>query len=429
MNPVSPRQQNPRLRGGRLALAAAVFASLLALGGHAGVAPAENLDRQLHRGQARLDRVEQRSSAVSASIEQQNREIDALIGQVAALQSRRAAVEQELAAKQAELDRATAALERQRRHLEVVRGQLKRALKVLRRWLVTVYVSGNPDVLSVIANSASWSDVVSQSEYLGQIRDYEGTVVRRVQEIRDQTRAAVKRLTETRQQISDARDAIAAEEEQLAGMEATLQARHSELEAAQSARQQALDSLQGKADALRNNLSSVSDQIAQRRAAAEQQAAAPAPAPGVSAPAPTPASVPGESATLLPNGQAAAPASAPAAVKAVIAAANSIATTPYIWGGGHGSFSSPGYDCSGAVSFALNGGGFLSSPLDSTGLETWGVPGAGSWITVYANSGHAFAVIAGLRWDTSGDVSGSGPRWHTDMASTAGFIARHPSGY
>ncbi len=119
--------------------------------------------------------------------------------------------------------------------------------------------------------------------------------------------------------------------------------------------------------------------------------------------------MPGESATLLSNGQAAAPASAPAAVKAVIAAANSIATTPYVWGGGHGSFSSSGYDCSGAVSFALNGGGFLSSPLDSTGLETWGVPGAGSWITVYANSGHAFAVIAGLRWDTSGDVSGTGP--------------------
>ncbi|MGZ8667079.1 MAG: hypothetical protein ACXWZM_08210 [Solirubrobacterales bacterium] len=427
MSPVSPRQQIPRLRGGRLALAAAVFASLLALGAQAGVAPAENLQRQLHRGQARLDRVEQRSGAVSASIEQRNREIDTMIGQVAALQSRRAAVEQELAAKQAELDRATAALERQRRHLEVVRGQLKRALKVLRRWLVTVYVSGNPDVLSVIANSASWSDVVSQSEYLDQIGDYEGTVVRRVQEIRDQTRAAVKRLTETRQQISDARNAIAAEEQQLAGMEATLQARHSELVAAQSARQQALDSLQGKAAALRDNLSSVSGQIAQRRAAAEAPAAAPAP--DVPAPTPAPVSVPGESATLLPNGQAAAPASAPAAVKAAIAAANSIATTPYVWGGGHGSFSSPGYDCSGAVSFALNGGGFLSSPLDSTGLATWGVPGAGSWITVYANSGHAFAVIAGLRWDTSGDVSGSGPRWHTDMASTAGFIARHPSGY
>jgi hypothetical protein len=129
------------------------------------------------------------------------------------------------------------------------------------------------------------------------------------------------------------------------------------------------------------------------------------------------------------SGDAAAPASAPAAVKNAIAAANQIDTTPYVWGGGHGSFESSGYDCSGAVSFALNGGGFLSSPLDSTGLETWGSPGPGRWITVYANAGHAFAVIAGLSWDTVGDVSGTGPRWHTTTESTAGFIARHPDGY
>ena len=289
-------------------------------------------------------------------------------------------------------------------------------------------------MLSVIANSASWSDVVSQSEYLGQIKDYEGTVVEAGPGDTRSDQAAVKRLAETRAQISDARDAIAAEEDQLAGMEATLQARHSQLVAAQSARQQALDSLQGRAAALRDNLSSVSDQIAQRQAA--RQAGRPRPPPRLRAhppPLPPPRRPPRRSRAsrrpCCPTGRPPPRPSAPPAVKAVIAAANSIATTPYVWGGGHGSFTSSGYDCSGAVSFALNGGGFLSSPLDSTGLETWGVPGAGSWITVYANSGHAFAVIAGLRWDTSGDVSGTGPRWHTDMASTAGFIARHPSGY
>ncbi len=138
---------------------------------------------------------------------------------------------------------------------------------MLREWLVTVYVSGNPDVLSVIANSASWSDVVSQSEYLGQIKDYEGTVVEAGPGDTQSDPAAVKRLAVTRAQISEARDAIAAEEDQLAGMEATLQARHSQLVAAQSARQQALDGLQGRAAALRDNLSSVSDQIAQRQAA------------------------------------------------------------------------------------------------------------------------------------------------------------------
>ncbi|MGH2982221.1 MAG: hypothetical protein ACRDKV_09305, partial [Solirubrobacterales bacterium] len=145
--------------------------------------------------------------------------------------------------------------------------------------------------------------------------------------------------------------------------------------------------------------------------------------PAPAAPAPL---APGDRAQLLPDGNAAAPASAPAAVKAAIAAANQINETPYVWGGGHGSFTSSGYDCSGAVSYALNGAGLLSSPLDSTGLTTWGVAGAGRWITVYANAGHTYAVIAGLRWDTSG---GAGPRWHSDLASTSGFIARHPDGY
>ena len=108
-------------------------------------------------------------------------------------------------------------------------------------------------------------------------------------------------------------------------------------------------------------------------------------------------------------------------------ARDAIATTPYIWGGGHGSFESSGYDCSGAVSYALHGGGFLESPLDSTGLETWGEPGPGKWITVYANAEHAWMMIAGLAFDT---VGGPGPRWHSSpVDSPEGFIARHPPGY
>ena len=100
---------------------------------------------------------------------------------------------------------------------------------------------------------------------------------------------------------------------------------------------------------------------------------------------------------------------------------------PYVWGGGHGSFESSGYDCSGAVSYALHGGGFLSTPLDSTGFSYWGEAGPGSWITVYANSGHAFVVIAGLRWDTS-QTGGDGPswsrRWSTRRRTAPGILAR-----
>jgi len=111
------------------------------------------------------------------------------------------------------------------------------------------------------------------------------------------------------------------------------------------------------------------------------------------------------------------------------ATANAIRDKPYVWGGGHGSFEASGYDCSGAVSYALHGGGFLDSPLDSTGFMSWGESGVGNWITVYANSGHAYAVIAGLRWDTVGDAQGSGPRWHPALPYPHGFTVRHPPGY
>ena len=87
----------------------------------------------------------------------------------------------------------------------------------------------------------------------------------------------------------------------------------------------------------------------------------------------------------------------------MIAAANKIRTKPYIWGGGHASWWDAGYDCSGSVSFALHGGKFLESPLPSGPMESWGVEGEGRWITVYANAGHAYAEIAGFRWDTAGD--------------------------
>lgn len=133
----------------------------------------------------------------------------------------------------------------------------------------------------------------------------------------------------------------------------------------------------------------------------------------------------------LVNGRAIAPANAPAVVKRVIAFANHIRTQPYVWGGGHASFTSYGYDCSGAVSYALHGGRLLSVPETSGSLETFGEPGPGKWITIYANSAHAYMVVAGLRFDTAGDTSGTGPRWHPTAAAAASgrFIVRHPVGY
>jgi hypothetical protein len=149
------------------------------------------------------------------------------------------------------------------------------------------------------------------------------------------------------------------------------------------------------------------------------------------APPAVPTGPPGR-ATLQANGQALAPSNAPPQVAAAIAAANAIATRPYVYGGGHKSFFSTGYDCSGAVSYMLHGGGLLASPLPSGPLMKYGVPGRGAWITVFSNPSHAYAVVAGLRWDTSavGERlnSGSGPRWRATKRRPRGYVARHYPG-
>jgi len=164
-------------------------------------------------------------------------------------------------------------------------------------------------------------------------------------------------------------------------------------------------------------------------------------APPPPAPEPTDMTVPGAVAKLLPDGSAAAPADAPAEVQQAIWTANRIQDKPYVYGGGHGDFEDDGYDCSGTVSYALHGGGLLDSPLDSSSFLKWGERGKGQWITVYTNPGHAYAVIAGLRLDTStASVKRTtkrqfkkalerGPRWRPTDRSPRGFKARHPLGF
>jgi cell wall-associated NlpC family hydrolase len=185
-----------------------------------------------------------------------------------------------------------------------------------------------------------------------------------------------------------------------------------------------------------------------KKAAADPTPAAPGTdgaQPGQPGTAPLPGSpnpvVPGTKAVLLPDGTAAAPAAAPAPVQKAIWAANAIQDKPYRYGGGHGSFKDSGYDCSGTVSVALNAAGVLKTPLDSGSFLRWGQAGRGDWITVYTNPGHAYAVLAGLRLDTSAayaprgrmarkhaKAGEKGPRWRPSRRPSSGFTARHAPG-
>ena len=142
-------------------------------------------------------------------------------------------------------------------------------------------------------------------------------------------------------------------------------------------------------------------------------------------------------ATIGSDGELSLPAGAPPEVQEIVTAANKIIDQPYVYGGGHASFTSDGYDCSGAVSFALHGAGLLSSPEDSTGLESFGRAGTSRWVTVYADASHAFLVVDGRAFDTAdyggpNIPSGSGPRWRNsargNLADGGDYIARHPPG-
>lgn len=132
---------------------------------------------------------------------------------------------------------------------------------------------------------------------------------------------------------------------------------------------------------------------------------------------------------LNADGTVTPPANAPAVIRNVIAAANRIAFKPYIYGGGHATWNDSGYDCSGSVSYALHGGNLISAPEDSGELESYGTAGPGQWITIWANAGHTYMYVAGLRFDTSAQGSTGGSRWTSQPRSNDGFVERHPTGH
>jgi peptidoglycan hydrolase CwlO-like protein len=365
-----------------LALCAVAIATILATAGPAGA----DLNSRI---QSKSSRAEQLRSAVAA----ESAKIRASSAGLASAQRRLAAVQADVNAQQAELDRIEGVLKKARDRLTRLVARQHQATDALRRNLVTAYRNPAPDIVSVIIEAKGFADLLEKADFLKRIGNQNARIMDGARTSRIQVTKQANKLATMQQRGLRLASVLEQRRQSAAALETAL------------LREQQRR-LAGR-DAKRSELRQISNDLAALRKRLARTARA-----GIA---------------TNPGGTAQAPPGAPPAVALVIAAGNAIAGLPYLYGGGHAGFKDTAYDCSGSVSYALAAAGLVSAPMASGPFMSWGEAGPGKWITVYANQGHAYMVVAGWRFDTSA-LSQGGTRWSRDLRSNAGFVARHPPG-
>jgi peptidoglycan hydrolase CwlO-like protein len=395
--PPTPRRR-PLLRA---AAVTATGAAAIAVG--AGVPSSGYADVAAERAAAQSLR--QKVAAETARIERTS-------AGLAAAESRLASLDQKVNLRQGQVQKTQDDLVRARVRMATLERKAEKATRVLSDNLQDAYESGRPDLVSVVLTSKGFSDLLERVDFLKRVSAHNGHILDETRDAKDAVTKQAADLKVMRQRFSVlAKEAVEDRDQADVVRNAILRRKQQQL-ASRAGTSRQLARVRGRIVRLERA------QAAAARAAREQATATQA--------APRAASAPTSGGGG--GGSSAAPSSNDgSAVARVIAAANEIATTPYVWGGGHGG-ASGGYDCSGSLSYALAAGGLVSSPLTSGAFMSWGEPGPGKRITVYANGGHAYMVVDGRRYDTSA-LSGGGTRWTSEMRSSAGFVARHPPGY
>ncbi len=377
------------------------------------------------------------SKSTAASLQSQ---IDSEASQIEKTKGGVAAAEEKLSSVNAALDAHIATLREVQTNLMTARDQLLAledklhiAAKYLASNLRSEYENGSPNLVDVILNAHGFSSLLDQVNFIkdAQHRDDEIVQLTRIARARVQNEALHLYSLEIRDR--NLTNDILEQRNQQASIQASLVKQQLDEESMQSHTRTRLANVNARTANLQR-------QYAAQVAAAERAAAAAAAARAAAAQQADSATqqvsqqaseqVNQEAGGIAINsgGTVQAPAGAPSAIVAMIAAGNAIATLPYIWGGGHASFQSLGYDCSGSVSFVLNAGGLLSSPEVSGWFESYGDAGPGQWVTIYANAGHVWMTIAGWRFDTVA-LAEDGTRWSQGGGEYAGFVVRHPIGF
>jgi cell wall-associated NlpC family hydrolase len=379
----------------RAAVAALAVAGAL-LGSGLTARSAGDLQSQIASGQSA-------ASALGAQIAADSRQIQQTTGNLRAAEQQLGAVEAQLSQREAQLLGVQSELLTARNRLVDLENRLRLAAGALAANLVARYEGQQPDLISVVLEARGFNDLLERLNFLSRMGRQDARVLSDTRAARGAVEQQAKMLAVLEQRDRALALQVLAQRNQVAGLKAALIAR-------QIAELRARSGTTAKLSALKSRLHTLESQAAAQ--ATQAQTTGNANVGGIA---------------VNTGGMVKPPPGAPAAVAEVIAAGNAIATLPYIYGGGHASFHANGYDCSGSVSYALAAAGLVSAPMVSGDFETWGDPGPGRWITVYANAGHVWMEVAGWRFDTVALAEG-GTRWAQGGGEFSGFVVRHPPG-
>jgi len=346
------------------------------------------------------------AAALRSQIAQASVRIRQTAGAVAVVQRQLEGLQSTLSQREAELAGVQRALLAARNRLVDLENRLRLAAAALSANLLAQYEGNQPDLVSVVLDAHGFNDLLERLQFLRRMGQMDTRVITATRAARLAVKRAATALGGLEERDRVLTEQVLAQRNQVATLRVRLVA-------------QELATLRVRSGA-GARLAAVSAGLhtLQARAAAQAAAAAAAAAGGATRMGPL---------AIDTGAMVQPPPGAPAAVVEVIAAGNAIATLPYIYGGGHASFHADGYDCSGSVSYALAAAGLVSAPLTSGAFESWGAPGPGRWITVYANAGHVWMEVAGWRFDTVAQAV-TGTRWAQGGGEFAGFVARHPPG-